>query len=160
MGVVLGRFQLLSKSGFLLAEIPFRCVSSALITLKLGLRRFEFADLAGLSGELPPKIRDHPVALSDFRARDLAVMAGIAQLFFKRGLSRARHALGGLWCGGVNGFSRPTHTDAVSEETDGHKKQNSGGVEHPDVPPGGIAGEGEDATGEIRRTVAAIGPIG
>ena len=86
-------------------------------------------------------------------------MAGIAQLFFKRGLSWAGLVLNGLRCGGVNGFNRPTHADAVSEETDGRKKQNSGGIEHPDVPPRRLAGEWEDAMGKIRRTVSAIGPI-
>ena len=159
MGVVLGRFQLLRKFGFLLAEILFRCVTRTQIALKLGLRHFQFADVPGLPGKLPPKIRDHLVALSNFRTRDLAVVAGIAQLFFKRGLNRAGLVLDGLWSRGFDDFSRPTHADAVGEETDGHKKQNSGGIEHPDVPPCGVAREWEDAMWEIRRTVSAIGPI-
>src|ERR1700687_2364889 len=150
MGVVLRRFQLLRKFGFLLAEILFRCIPCTQIALKLGLRGFEFADLPGLSGKLPPKIRDHLVALSDFGTCKLAVVAGIAQLFFQRGLSWAGLVLNGMRGGGVDGLNRPTHADAVSEETDGHKKQNSGGIEHPDVPPSGFAGEWEDAMGEDR----------
>src|SRR5437016_10865004 len=89
MGVVLRRFQLLRKCGFLLAEILFRYIARTQIALTLGLGRFEFADLPRLSGKLPPKIRDHLVALGELCLGDHAVMAGIAQLFFKRGLSGA-----------------------------------------------------------------------
>ena len=96
MGVVLRRCQLLRKYGFLLAEILFRCITGTQIALQLGLRHFQFADLPGLSGKLPPKIRDHLVALGELCLGDHAVMAGIAQLFFKRGLSRAMLVLDGL----------------------------------------------------------------
>src|SRR4029077_2943225 len=159
MGVVLCRFQLLRKFGFLLAEILFRYIARTQIAFKLGLGGFKFVYFRGLSGKLPPKIRDHLIALSDFRTRERALMAGIAQLFFKKGLSSVMFVLDGLWGGGFDGFSRPTHAEAVSEETDGHKKQNSGGIEHPDVPPSRLAGEWEDAMGEGRRTFSAIGPI-
>src|ERR1700740_1846994 len=138
MRLVLGRFQLLRKCGFLLTEVLFRRISRTQISLKLGLRRFQFADLAGLSGKLPPKIRDHPVALSDFRTRNLAVVAGIAQLFFKRGLSGALLWRSGLRERALDVFSRSPRADAVSEETDGHKKKNSSGIEHPDIPPCGL----------------------
>src|SRR6266536_1969885 len=89
MGAVLRRFQLPRKCGFLLAEILFRCITRTQIGLKLRLRRFQFIYFRGLLGKLPPKIRDHRVALSDFRTSELAVVAGITQLLLKRGLSGA-----------------------------------------------------------------------
>src|SRR5579862_1623708 len=139
MGVAFRRFQLLRKCGFLLAEILPRCIARTQIGLKLRLCRFQFAYFRGLSGKLPPKVRDHLVSLSNFRTRDRAVVAGIAQLFFKRGLSGTGLLLAWLWLGRSNDVSRPMRADTVSEETNSDNKQNSGGIEHPDIPPGGLA---------------------
>src|SRR5437868_13464009 len=108
MGVVLRRFQLLRKCGFLLAEILFRYLARTQIALKLGLGRFEFADLPRLSGKLPPKIRYHLVALRELCLGDHAVMTGIAQLFFKSGLSRTGLLLAWLWLEALDDVSRST----------------------------------------------------
>lgn len=87
MGVALGRFQLLRKFGLLLAEILSGLITRGQITLKLGLRLSQFVDLRGLARKLVPQIRYRLVTLSDLGAGDLAVMACIAQLLFKRGSS-------------------------------------------------------------------------
>src|ERR1700757_2114567 len=97
MGALLRRFQLVRKCSLLLAEILFRRIAGTQTALKLGLRGFQLVDCRGLSGELPPKIRDHLVALSNFRSRDLPVVACIAQFFLNRSLSRAQHRLTWLW---------------------------------------------------------------
>src|SRR5579864_6557570 len=156
MGVALRRFQLLCQFGFLLAEILLRCIARAQTALKLGLCRLQFAYFRGLSGKLPPKICDHLVPLSNFCTRDLAVVAGIAQLFFKGGLSGTGLLLAWLWLGRSNDVSRPMRADTVSEETNRDNEQNSGGIEHPDIPPCGLARNWQDATGEMRRTASAI----
>ena len=77
--------------------------------------------------------------MSNFRTRDLAVVAGIAQLFFQGRLSGAGLLLAWLWLGRFNDVSRPMRADTVSEETNSDNEQNSGGIKHPDIPPGGLA---------------------
>ena len=93
MGVVLRRFKLLCEPGLLIAALLFRDVARTRIVLNLGLSRSHFVDFRGLSGELQPKIRDQSVASRDLGTRDLEVVTGIAQLFFKGGLSRTSFLL-------------------------------------------------------------------
>ena len=114
-------------------------ITGTQIALKLGLRRFQSVYFRGLSGKLAPEVCDHLVAVRDFCTRDLAVVAGVAQLFFEGGLSGTWSLLAWLWYGGFDDVSRSTHTDAICEETHGYKKQNPGGIEQPDVLPGGLA---------------------
>ena len=49
------------------------------------------------------------------------------------------------------------HAHAVSEETERTEEQNAGRVEHPDMPPGGLGCEWQDAMGETRCPVPISG---
>src|SRR5579863_581052 len=159
MGVALRRFQLLRQCGFLLAEVVFRCITRTQIGLKLALGGPHFAYFCGLSGELPSKICDHLVALSDFCTSNLLVMASIAQSFFKRGLSAIGLRLAWLWLGRFHGVSPSMRADTVSEETNSDNDQNARITQHPDVPPRGLSRKCRDATQQMQRTILAIGPV-
>src|ERR1700685_4002837 len=95
------------------------------------------------------KIRDHSVALCDFRARDFVVMARIAQLLCERRLSWC-------WCARLRedspgGVGSAAYADPVGEETESDEQEDSGGVQYPDMTPGGFTRGRENTMGEIRK---------
>ena len=97
-----------------------------------------------------PKFRDHFVPLGDLCIDNGTVVPGIAQLLFERGLAGIWLLLVYLWLRGLGNASSSMHTHTISEEAERAEKQNTRRVEHPDMPPGGLGCEWQDAMGKTR----------
>jgi hypothetical protein len=154
MGIVLGGVQLPSQIRSLLDEVLSACVARSHITVQSLLCRFHLIDFGRLLGQLVTEVGDRFVALLDLCTRDFALMARIAQLFFKRDLGLCKRLGGGL----PGNLGWVVDTNPISVEADGEEKKNPGGIEDPHLRPRYAIGERGKAMG-MRRKIACAAEI-
>jgi hypothetical protein len=95
--------------------------------------------------------------LSDFCIDHGAIVPGIAQLLFEQYRRGEMLLPVYLRLGGFGDISSSAHAHAIREEAKRAEKQNARCVEHPDMSPGGVGCERQDAMGEIRYPIPISG---